>query len=221
MDLSAKISIVVLVHNALRYCRTCLNSLRSTAGIPYEVVVVDNASRLPTRLYLVSSFLKKKIHRLCLLDRNTYFAEGNNVGAALGAKDTSHVLLMNSDVQIRDPQWLRKLVDVHRPGATAYGYLPGEPWPRADGYCLLIDRPIFERYRLDEGFQWWWCVTKLQAQLLRDGLSVQAVRHHDDVVYHFGARSGPQPKRAQGMDLDPGAVREWFAGRSIRVIERL
>lgn len=219
--MSEKVSIIVLVHNALGYCRTCFNSLRSTAEVPYEVVAVDNASRMATRLYLMTAFLRGSIHRLGLLDRNTFFAEGNNVGAAMGGRDTSHVLLLNSDVEIRDPLWLRKLLDVHRPGATAYGYVPDGPWPRADGYCLLVDRPVFERYRLDEDFAWWWSVTKLQANLLREGLSVQAVRHHDDVVYHFGGRSGPQPKTAPGMDLDPGVVQEWFGGRNVQVIEKL
>lgn len=217
----AKISVVLLVYNALRYTRLCVSSLQATTGVDHELVVVDNASRLPTRLFLVESLLRKKIHRLCLLDRNTYFAEGNNVGAALGSRDTTHILFINSDVQVRDPLWLQKLLTVHRPGATAYGYLPGEPWPRADGYCLLIDRPVFERYRLDEGFQWWWSITKLQAQLLRDGLSVQAIRSHDDTVHHSGAGSGPPPHRAGGMDLRPEVVREWFEGRNVRVIETL
>lgn len=88
----AKISVVLLVYNALRYTRLCVSSLQATTGVGHELVVVDNASRLPTRLFLVGSLLRKKIHRLCLLDRNTYFAEGNNVGAALGSRDTTHIL---------------------------------------------------------------------------------------------------------------------------------
>ena len=74
------------------------------------------------------------------------------------------------------------------------------------------------RYRK---LQWWWSVTRLQALLLRDGLSVQAVREHDHLVYHFGGRSGPHPRTARGMDLQPDVVRDWFGGRSVHVIERL
>jgi len=222
MDQQELVSIVVLTHNALGNCKLLFDSLTTTREVTYELVVVDNASTTETRDYLWSEFSRERINRICFLDRNTFFAEGNNIGISASSRTSSHVLLLNSDVEIRSPFWLRKLLDVHRTGATTYGFVPDMPWPRADGYCFLIDRWLCLRYGLDERFQWFWCVTKLQAELLRDGFAVQAVRNHSRFLFHFGGRSGDAPYRsAAGMDLDEAVVARWFDGRNVSIIASL
>ena len=220
--MAPEVSLVIVVHNAFRYCVRLLRSLPRTRDVRYEVVVVDNKSRLPTRLLLVLAALLGRIHRLCLLDRNTLFAEGNNIGVAAAARDAPLVLLLNSDVEVRDPRWLRRLVDAHRPGVTSLGFTDARDIPRADGYCFLIDRGVFEAHGgLDEAHQWFWGITKLQASVLRDGLSVQAVREHDDLLVHFGGKSGSGHKGAAGMDAQTDDIRSWFGGREPRVAEQL
>jgi hypothetical protein len=214
------VSIVVVTRNAFVYVLRLFRSLAKTRGARYEVVVVDNDSKLRTRLLLMLLSLLGRIHRLCLLDRNTLFAEGNNIGVAAASRDSTLVLLLNSDVEIKDPYWLQSLVDAHRRGVTSLGYV-AEPISRADGYCLLVDRDLYERVRLDEQHQWWWGVTRFQAALLNEGHSVQAVRDHDHLLVHFGGRSGSGFTGAAGMDVTLSEVRSWFAGRSIDVIERL
>lgn len=216
-----KVSIVILVHNALKYCKILFNSISKTKDVDYEIIVVDNQSSNATKLYLFFMFIRKRINRLCFLDENTLFAGGNNIGATLASEDSTHVLLLNSDVEVRDPLWLHKLLKMHRRGATAYGFVPGEPWPRADGYCFLIDKDLYLKYRLDEEFQWWWAVTKIQAELLREGLSVQAVDEHDSLIYHFGGKSGQSFRKAKGMQLNQEIVQSWFDGKNIEVIEKL
>jgi len=39
------------------------------------------------------------------------------------------------------------------------------------------------------------------------------------ILLHFGGKSGTDFRRARGMDLSHDTVKEWFAGRQIRVID--
>ena len=217
------VSIVVLVHNALPYVWRTFRSLAITTGVSYEVVAVDNRSRLLTRLLLIYLFFARRINRLCLLDSNTLYAQGNNIGAAASSRDAAYVLLLNSDIEVRDPLWLQKLLALHKRGATAYGVAAGDRVlpERADGFCFLIDRDLYLKYELDEQFEWWWSLTKLQATLLKDGLTVTAVRKHEDQLHHFGGKSGKAWRGARGMDTTRDAVREWFDGRRVAVVERI
>jgi len=221
-DARPLVSLVVVTHNALPYIHRLLRSLPRTRGVDYEVVVVDNRSRTLVRMYLVLQTLRGRIARVCLLDRNTLFAEANNIGAAASSRSARHVLLLNSDTEVRHPDWLARLLELHRGGATSYGFVAGGPVPRADGYCLLVDRDLYLAHGLDEDFEWFWGVTKLQAELLQAGHPVRAVRDHDHMLHHFGGKSGGKPlvRRAKGMRVNREEIVGWFAGRSVDVIER-
>ena len=213
------VSIVITTHNAFRCCLRLFRSLPRTTGVDFEVVVVDNRSRLPTRLLVVLLALARRINRLCLLDRNTLFAEANNIGVAASSRRTDYVLLLNSDVVVHQPGWLADLVSLHARGATGYGYVTSGPVPRADGWCLLIDRDLYERFGLPEDFPWWWSVTRLEAELLKAGHSVQAIPDPGGRLTHTGAGSGEDWKGAAGMDVDPAEVAGWFEGNTVRVRE--
>jgi glycosyltransferase involved in cell wall biosynthesis len=214
------VSLVVVTHNAFPYVRRLLRSLPRTRGVAYEVVVVDNRSRQPTRVYLALKAIRGRIQRLCLLERNTLFAPANNIGAAATSRSAGYVLLLNSDTEVRHPDWLLRLLGLHERGATAYGFVKSGPVPRADGYCLLVDRDLFIAYGLDENFEWHWAVTKLQAELLKAGHAVRAVREHDHLLYHFGGKSGEPPSSAKGMRVGREDVVVWFAGHSVDLVER-
>lgn len=214
---------MVVTHNAFPYVRRLLRSLPRTRGVAYELVVVDNRSRHLLRAYLAFEAIRGHIQRLCLLDRNTLFAPANNIGVATTSRSASHVLLLNSDTEVRRSDWLLRLLELHDRGATSYGFVQSGPVPRADGYCLLVDRDLYLAHGLDEDFEWFWSVTKLQAELLRDGFAVRAVREHDHLLYHFGGKSGggkALTRRAKGMRVDSADVVAWFAGHSVEVIER-
>ena len=216
-----RVAIVIVTYNALRYCRITLHSLRRTRGVRYDVIVVDNRSRLPTRLFLAWEALRGRITRLVLLERNTMFSPANNVGAAVAGRGCTHVLLLNSDVEIRDSRWLTKLLAVHRRGATSYGAPKTPAGVVAGGYCLLVDADLYRERKLDEELPWWWSVSKLQASLLCDGFSVRAVADHDDQVVHFGGKSGPPPPGAWRDLPSPEEVRSWFGGHAVEVLERV
>jgi GT2 family glycosyltransferase len=216
------VSLVVVTHNAFRYVRRLLRSLPRTRGVAYELVVVDNRSRQALRAYLALQVLRGRIQRLCLLERNALFAEANNIGVAAASRSARHVVLLNSDTEVRHPDWLRRLLELHERGATSYGFVPTGPVPRADGYCLLVDRDLYLTHGLDEDFQWFWSVTKLQGELLRGGFTVRAVRDHDHLLFHFGGGSSGKAvtRQAKGMRVKRDQVAAWFEGHSVDVIER-
>lgn len=210
------VTILIVSYNAPRYLWRALRSIKArTRGVVYEIVVVDNDSRWPTRTIVAVAGLFKMANRVALLDRNTLFAEGCNIAASMSARKSEYVLLLNSDTAVMRDDWLANLLSRHERGATAYGLVRGGPVPRADGYCLLVDRDLFLEYGLDEGFQWWWSATRLQAVLLNEGYSVQAVEDHDEWLIHYGGKSGKAWKGAKGMETSPEEVRAWFQGKGV------
>lgn len=216
-----KVSIIIPVYNALYYTRKCLTSLKKTGRVSYEIIVVDNNSRFITRFYLIYAFSTGRIDYIHKSKVNLYFAKGNNLGVTMSSSDSTHVLLMNSDVRIDSPDWLYVLLSKHKRGATGFGYLDSKP-ERADGYCLLIDKDLYKRYWLDESLPWWWSVTKFQAQLLRDGFDVQAIKKHERYLHHYGGKSKVDPLlHAQSVGYSREEVSSWFGGNKVTVIEEV
>lgn len=215
-----KVAIVVVSFNALKFARKMLRSVRRTRGVEYEINVVDNNSGLPTRLWWTWQKFRGRINRLALLDQNTFFAEGCNIGAGMATREATHILLLNTDCEVLDPDWLARMLAAHEEGATGLHYVTTGSWPRVDGFCLLVDRHLWGD-GLDEEFQWWWSVTGFQARLLREGRRVTAVREYADVVVHHGGKSGKAYRAARSGDYSTEAIHGWFAGHQVTVIDRL
>jgi GT2 family glycosyltransferase len=216
------VALVVVGYNAFWYSVQMLRSLRKTVGVSYELVVVDNDSRALTRLLWTVAKWSRQIDRLALLGENTFFAEGNNVGVAITSRRSTHVLLLNSDTRVLDPRWLRRMLDAHERGATGLGYAKTGGWPRADGFCFLVDKDLYHSCGgLDEAYPWWGGVTGLEARLLKAGYQVAAVEDYSDVLFHAAGKSGKSFKKAKKSDYDADIVRSWFDGRPVKVIDRL
>ncbi len=216
------VSIIILTHNAPAYVNTTLSSLKKTKGLNYEVIVVDNDSGPGTKRILLNHQMKGNIQKLLFLDQNTLFAKGNNIGSKLCSPDSKYILLLNSDIKIIDENWLTELVNIHnraeKGGATAYGVCINEPL-RADGYCFLIDKPLYLEHLLDENHEWWWSVTKLQGILLNSHYSVTAIDSHDRFIYHYGGKSGKGFKDAKGLIIDMPVVMSWFKEKPVTIID--
>ena len=213
-----KVSILMLTHNAPRYVELSIRSLvQCTRGVNYELVVVDNASEQPTKNLLKRLRKEGLIHNLTLLSYNSFFAEGNNIASQKAADDSTHLLLLNSDVKIKDPNWLSHLLAVHKPGITAFGVVQNPL--RVDGYCLLVDAALYRENLYDEAHQFYWANTKFQAALLAQGYSVQGYAEHECYLHHFGGKSGSDFKTAKGLSLSQEELAEWFQGRTIRVLD--
>jgi glycosyltransferase involved in cell wall biosynthesis len=208
----------MLTHNAPDYVEITIRSVaKMTDNVQYELVVLDNASDTPTRELLRHLADEGLINKLRFLDHNALFSAGNNLAARIASVPSAYFLLLNSDVEVRDPEWLSRLLAIHRTGMTAYG-LTLKP-ARVDGWCALIDADLYRRYPLDESHQWWWSIAKQQAQLLRDGFSVQGYREHERYIHHFGGKSGHAFRGAQGMQLPDGEMARWFDGCEATILD--
>lgn len=214
------VSIIMLVHNARDYTIHSIKTLKKTnTKLKYELIVVDNDSTLKTKKTLEKLEKKGYIDKIISLRENTMFARGNNIGVNLASGEL--VLLLNSDIEIRNSRWLDILVKQHEKGAVSYGVCDNYPHVRGDGYCFLIDKVLYKKYKLDENFEWWWSVTKLQAQLLKDGYKVKAIRNHNDLLFHYGGMSGNAWKNSKGMQVEGKEVESWFEENNIEIIEKV
>ena len=216
-----EVSVLMLTHKALRYTRKTLSSLRISKGVNYELVVVDNLSGILLRHMLLKWHTKNWCDKLCFMSYNSLFAEGNNIAARLAEQDSPYYLLLNSDIEIRDPYWLRRLIDSHERGISSYGLVRGRPIIRADGYCLLIDSDLYRRHLLDEEYQWWWSVTKLQANVLSEGHTVKGYENHESMLHHFGGKSGKSFKKAKGLQTEEERIIGWFNGLHVQAFDSI
>ena len=217
------ISIIMLVHNAKKYTVHSIKTLMQTDNRgSYELIVVDNDSNKATKKALLKLEQKVFIDKLLYLNENTLFAKGNNIGSKICSDDSDYILLLNSDVEIRNKEWLDLMLKLHpkKGGITTLGICP-EPYLRGDGYALLIDKSLYLKYKLDENFEWWWSVTKLQALVLKDDYEVIAVQNHDDILYHFGGMSGGAWQHAKGLNTEGEEIKRWYQNRKVKVIKEL
>lgn len=186
-----------------------------------EIIVIDNASDEKTKQIITRLKEQGKIDKLFFSTKNTLFAGGNNIGATLASIDSKYYLLMNSDLQIRKKTWLRDLLffkKKYKASIASYGHCDNPS--RSDGFCAIVDKEIYDRYKLDENFAWWYSFTKLQAKTLSEGKNILAFNHHSQIVFHYGGRSGKDFINAKGMDVDFDEVLKWFKNIKGRVYKK-
>ncbi len=104
-----QVSIVIVHWNTPALLRACLESVRATCKtIPYEILVVDNASESDSVEWLRG--LQPEI-RLVANAENVGFARANNQG--LSVCQGEFALLLNSDAQLQDHTLVRLLRIMH------------------------------------------------------------------------------------------------------------
>lgn len=215
-----KISILMLTYNAPFYVFQSILNVHKTKKVTnnLELIVLDNSSRFITKLILKILYSLKIIDKLIFNSQNDLFAKGNNLASYEADKDSTHYLLLNSDIKINDINCFNKLMELHpeNGGISSFGAVLSEPI-RSDGYCMLIDKKLYDKYKLDEDFEWWWSVTKLQSQILTEGYKIRAVRNHDEYIFHYGGKSGKGYKDAKGMDIKRDEIIKWFENKKENV----
>ncbi len=99
-----KVSIVILIKDALHYTKQCLESLiKYTQN--YELILVDNGSRQDTKDFL--SRLDWTDFKLITNSENKGFSYGNN--QAIKAATCDYICFLNSDTLL-SPNWLGKMM---------------------------------------------------------------------------------------------------------------
>ena len=93
------VDIVIVTGGRFDMLRKCLVSIRNCTHVPYQIIVIDNASNSEERiengdLFIGESFLTKR------LAQPVGFAEANNIGARMGHSPL--VLLLNDDIELTD-----------------------------------------------------------------------------------------------------------------------
>lgn len=78
----------------------------------------------------------------------------------------------------------------------------------------LVDKPIYDKYKLDEEFEWWWSITKIQAEILKNEGDLLGFKNHNRFLYHYGGKSGHAFKNAKGMDVDRQKILKWFENKN-------
>jgi len=92
------VSVIIINYNTFSLTSACLRSIyRFTQGVPFEVILVDNASTECDPAAFLNEFPEIKLLRS---DKNLGFAGGNNLG--IQQSDGEHILLLNSDTELKE-----------------------------------------------------------------------------------------------------------------------
>lgn len=102
------VSIVIPVFDKIALTRRCLEAIEATVELPYEVLVVDNASTDGTTEFLRDAERNGRL-RLIRNDENVGFARACNAAAASARGE--FVLLLNNDT-VPQPGWLDAMLAV-------------------------------------------------------------------------------------------------------------
>ena len=108
-DAPPRASILVVTYNNLALTRLCLASLQRAAGaLPFEIIVVDNASTDGTQAWLRETAARALVPLTVVENgHNAGFAAGNNQAAARARGDV--LVFLNNDCVVV-PGWLEALV---------------------------------------------------------------------------------------------------------------
>jgi GT2 family glycosyltransferase len=209
-------SIIIPTYNRLDLLQRCIASIRQYTAIPYEIIVVDNASTDGT-----AEWCRREKLTFISLPRNLGFPIACNKGLRLSSGDT--LVLLNNDT-IVTPNWLSNMsaaldssmdigivgpVTNHASGSQQINY-PFEDitefqriaaevnvsdstkWKRVErivGICFVLRRSLMETIGLlDERFS--------PGHYEDDDFCLRARLHgfsllvcHDTLIYHEGSAS--------------------------------
>jgi O-antigen biosynthesis protein len=103
------VTIIIPTRNGLSLLRRCIETLREkTRYAAYELLVVDNGSDDPATLEYLASLEREGSAQILRRPEPFNFSRLNN--AAVREARGEFVCLLNNDIEVGDPNWLRELV---------------------------------------------------------------------------------------------------------------
>lgn len=236
------VSIVILNYYHPEVIEVCLNSLKQTEGVEFEIIVVDNGSD-PSTVKELSEFESLGlIDKLILNSENRFFAGGNNDGVHASDPASDAILLLNSDVAAIHPLWLLKATQwmegTAQPVPTVWGSKPTVPKPgpkdivsvgwshdgsiepshaRPEGWCCLIRRSVWTD--ISEDFPWHYGLEEMLANAVRNGATCGILSQYGTYVIHReGGSSSKMPKLDIRNERTPD-MPGWFNGLDIETLD--
>lgn len=130
--MSARVSVVMCVHNGLALTRACLDSL-CAATEPFELVVVDNASTDQTPAFFARASYPFPI-RYRREERNEAVIARLNTAWRLATTD--HLCFLHNDTEMIEPAWLARLLAALAEPRAGLAGLYGAKRLRRDGRLM-------------------------------------------------------------------------------------
>lgn len=161
-DEPVTVSIVTVTWNAPDYAARMIESVHARTRVPFELVVVDNASEAPTRAMLAAEASRGRI-RLVQNEDNGLWAKGCNQGVRAAAPNSPYVLLLNPDCEILSDDWIdrmRAVLDADPRVAVTGPFLNwkrlGPTYGCVDGSVFFVRREALDQVGLldDVRFPW-------------------------------------------------------------------
>ncbi|MEE8076067.1 MAG: glycosyltransferase family 2 protein [Candidatus Binatia bacterium] len=226
-----QVSLVIPVHNQVHYTEQCVTSIACWTDVPYELVIVDNASTDGT-----GEILSRLDAKVITNPSNLGCAKAWNQGILVSQGQVIGIL--NNDIVVT-PGWLSGLLrfmdhkghgivspaaregrldyDLEQYAADFVQRCAGASRATIYGSCMLIHRKVFDRIGLfDEGFSYGGCedVDFLwRAQL--SGFSVGTTGAV--LIHHFGMVTQEAIKR-MGQKYYPEANQSHFLTKWKRTV---
>lgn len=104
-------SIVMLTHNALAHTKKAIKSIKENSDIPYQLIVIDNASTDGTQAYLKT----QNIDDLILNKENNGVAGGRNQGLRLAKAE--YITLLDNDTEVKK-DWQHQIIEALKDSKT-------------------------------------------------------------------------------------------------------
>ncbi len=157
-----KCDIVIPVWDELESTKECIKNLKNNTRYPYRLIVVDNGSLEPTRVYLDG--LRKSFPDYLLIRNSANLGFVKAVNQGMVASQNNYICLLNNDAYVRDA-WLTSLIETVESGPPNIGIanptsnIFGKNSPDGEryefqeldscrGFCMLIKREVIEKIGL-------------------------------------------------------------------------
>ena len=211
-----KVAIVIVTYNALEFVKICLESVRRYTTMAYELIVVDNCSEPAVRSYLQGLSNVK----LILNEENQLWCAGCNQGIGAISCDVTHVMLLNSDMEIRRADWLQRMINVidssDRIGIIGTAHDRVRIWPTfggVDGQCLMFKRHLIDEIGLldSERLPWNGADIDYAARAFKLGYIYKIMPAQPELAVHYHgmsrrARSTTGDRTNLQRDIDIPAI---------------